>query len=58
MNHPLSELQKKYAQNELNIDDFLFLDDEIKEYFLNISPFDKLDLEKLGLVLKLINSYL
>ena len=58
MNHSLSSEQKEYAQKEFKVNEFLFLPDFLKEYFLNISPFEDLDLEKLSLVTKFIKDNL
>ena len=56
MNHPLSSEQKEYAKTELNINNFLFLPDNLKEYFSNISSFKNLDLEKLNLITEYITN--
>jgi len=56
MNHPLSPEQKEYAQKELKINNFLFLPDNLKEYFFDISPYEDLDLEKLNLITEYIKS--
>ena len=58
MNHPLSSEQKEYAKNEFGIENFLFLPDNLKEYFFDISPFEDLDLEKLNLVTEYIKNNL